>query len=366
MSTMSAEALEKPSRKHKKAKAQDAVASDGDAISEKVKKPKKSKRAHTDEAAADEAVEVAKVTDEVEESKKEKKHKKRKHAEETEMPAPIVDFEPKQKKKKHREAEHAMITSDAEAVAEPSTREKAAKKPGGKERKGKGEEDLSAAGEMEVDEGGIVDPAAQPESRTPKMQKRKDKQKRKKDARDNDGAAKDAQSKHDVAAKKKAAKKPKRRPRNTDLPDPTDDETLSGQAQKALLYAYTQFEEPDEWKFNKARQNWLIRNVWSDEAIPDKYLPTATKYLEGVQGGAREALIKSCQEALEPAQSTTEATAAESKPEDSESHDMPAQRTVKFAAPEVQHGKDAPSTSSKSQRATTLLALLTSNGSSKS
>ncbi len=35
----------------------------------------------------------------------------------------------------------------------------------------------------------------------------------------------------------------------------------------ALDYAFTQFEEPDSWKFNKARQNWIIRNVWSEEAV---------------------------------------------------------------------------------------------------
>lgn len=35
----------------------------------------------------------------------------------------------------------------------------------------------------------------------------------------------------------------------------------------ALDYAFTQFEEPDNWKFNKARQNWIIRNVWSEEAV---------------------------------------------------------------------------------------------------
>ena len=35
----------------------------------------------------------------------------------------------------------------------------------------------------------------------------------------------------------------------------------------ALSYAYLQLEEPSSWKFNKARQNWLLRNVWSEEAV---------------------------------------------------------------------------------------------------
>ena len=35
----------------------------------------------------------------------------------------------------------------------------------------------------------------------------------------------------------------------------------------ALHYAFCQFDDPASWKFNKAKQNWLIRNIWSQQAV---------------------------------------------------------------------------------------------------
>ncbi|KII95839.1 hypothetical protein PLICRDRAFT_96552 [Plicaturopsis crispa FD-325 SS-3] len=94
--------------------------------------------------------------------------------------------------------------------------------------------------------------------------------------------------------------KKKSKRRKTDLPDPNDDESLSDQARKALVYAYAQFSDPSSWKFNKARQNWLIRNIWSEQAIPETHVPLTIRYLTNVQGGVREKLTKACEAALDP------------------------------------------------------------------
>ncbi|KAH9947282.1 hypothetical protein B0H21DRAFT_346134 [Amylocystis lapponica] len=88
---------------------------------------------------------------------------------------------------------------------------------------------------------------------------------------------------------------------------PGEDESLSEQACKALEYAFSQFQDPASWKFNKARQNWLIRNIWSEEAIPEAHMPLLTRYLANVQGGAREALVKTCHEIAAEASSGKEA-----------------------------------------------------------
>ncbi|KAF5364240.1 hypothetical protein D9756_000823 [Leucocoprinus leucothites] len=100
-------------------------------------------------------------------------------------------------------------------------------------------------------------------------------------------------------------RKRKRKHKNkTGFPDPeedVDDESLSDQARKALSYAYIQFYEPDAWKFNKAKQNWLVRNFWSTKTIPEKYDGLVIKYLAGVQGNARENLIKTCREVINSA-----------------------------------------------------------------
>jgi len=95
-------------------------------------------------------------------------------------------------------------------------------------------------------------------------------------------------------------KKKKRKAGCTDLPDPEDDASLGNQARKALTYAHQQFDDPTNWKFNKARQNWLIRNIWSNQAIPDLHMPLLTRYLANVKGGVRETLLTTCRSILSP------------------------------------------------------------------
>ncbi|KAK7470911.1 hypothetical protein VKT23_002327 [Stygiomarasmius scandens] len=93
--------------------------------------------------------------------------------------------------------------------------------------------------------------------------------------------------------------KRKKSKNKTGLSDPSDDSSLSDQARKALEYAFTQFRRPKKWKFHKARQNWIIRNVWSSTNVPDSQLPLVLRYLANVQGGVRENLVKTCQNILE-------------------------------------------------------------------
>lgn len=84
------------------------------------------------------------------------------------------------------------------------------------------------------------------------------------------------------------------RPPDLHSTDPSVDESLSNQSRKALSYAYARFEDPPNWKFNKAKQIWLIKRVWSEEMIPEKYFALVTKYLADVKGGIRDNLIQVC------------------------------------------------------------------------
>ncbi|KAJ6516192.1 hypothetical protein C8R45DRAFT_959206 [Mycena sanguinolenta] len=106
----------------------------------------------------------------------------------------------------------------------------------------------------------------------------------------------------------------KKRKNKTGFPDPGDDPALSDQANKALSYAFLQFRKKSKWKFSKPRQNWLIRNVWSDK-IPDMYLALTIQYLSNVQGNARETLIKECRSVLSASSAAQDATSAEAAPE---------------------------------------------------
>lgn len=64
--------------------------------------------------------------------------------------------------------------------------------------------------------------------------------------------------------------------------DPSDDLDLTEQSQKgayphskslalfymiaiALVYIYSHSTSLETWKFNKARQNWVVRNVWTSK-----------------------------------------------------------------------------------------------------
>ncbi|KZT12920.1 uncharacterized protein LAESUDRAFT_689896 [Laetiporus sulphureus 93-53] len=139
----------------------------------------------------------------------------------------------------------------------------------------------------------------------------KEKRKHKKDA--SEGAQQTQQAEEEPVAQEKHQRR--KRKRDTDVQedgsttkehkkkkrkqDPNNDESLSEQARKALHYAFTQFDDPVSWKFNKARQNWLIRNVWSARAITDEYMTLLQRYLANMKGGARDALIKSCRDMLE-------------------------------------------------------------------
>ena len=95
-----------------------------------------------------------------------------------------------------------------------------------------------------------------------------------------------SERKHKIPKPEKELKKKKKRKHSEhSFKDPSTDESLSEQASKgvwspntlttinsthyvpALSYAYTQADDLPNWKFNKARQNWLIRNILSEENV---------------------------------------------------------------------------------------------------
>ncbi|KAJ9478219.1 hypothetical protein PHBOTO_001784 [Pseudozyma hubeiensis] len=112
-------------------------------------------------------------------------------------------------------------------------------------------------------------------------------------------------------------------------PDPNTDLRLSGQAKQAIQYAQIYIKDKSQWKFNKAKQNWLLRNALSvppsdydaflarkqvesssaaedsedaaeegENFVPEDFVPVVTAYLTSVMGGARLRLIESLKEAI--------------------------------------------------------------------
>ncbi|KZP12079.1 hypothetical protein FIBSPDRAFT_799246 [Athelia psychrophila] len=238
---------ESPAPKSKKSQRSKDLVEDEDAALEQseeeaLKKSKKKKRRHDEEIAAVD-VEVADDADGIEKKKKKRKRDKVEDGA-TDAGADVVDGGLDKKKKKRKQ--------DNEIV-----------------------EEAAEAGKDTAEDANGVE---------------KKKKKHKKD--------KETTEQEEQEIPKPKSKKQKRKRVDTGLPNPEDDASLADQARKALVYAFTQFADPDNWKFNKARQNWLIRNIWSDQAIPELYMPLVTRYLRNVQGGVREKLVATCQSSL--------------------------------------------------------------------
>ncbi|XP_063171276.1 uncharacterized protein C7orf50 homolog [Candoia aspera] len=66
---------------------------------------------------------------------------------------------------------------------------------------------------------------------------------------------------------------------------------LSG-AELALDYLTTWSESPQGWKFQKTRQTWLLLHMYDKDQVPDQYFSILLRYLEGLQGSARDTTVQ--------------------------------------------------------------------------
>ncbi|KAJ9119529.1 hypothetical protein QFC22_003238 [Naganishia vaughanmartiniae] len=113
---------------------------------------------------------------------------------------------------------------------------------------------------------------------------------------------------------------------------PEEDASLTEQAQKGIQYAwlYTHRnlkslpeggakDDGTYWKFNKARQGWLWKNVWNEEIIPSKYVELVIGYLSSMQGQARQKLMEEAQKIVDtPVLVVEEPAKEEAAPADEE------------------------------------------------
>lgn len=198
---------------------------------------KKSKRSKEDDAVDSKHDEASMDADTL--SKKERKAQKK-----------------DKRNKKSAHGDTAMVLDGQGAEATSVDAKKSREKKRGKEKISKQEGTLDELSPIDQSTPLVVQPETSP-SPSPK----KKREKRPKD-RVKNIPIEDASPSESATKKKKKARK-----NRTSFPDPDSDESLNLQAQKALDYAFTQFNAPKEWKFNKARQNWIIRNVFNVESV---------------------------------------------------------------------------------------------------
>ncbi|KAI0773858.1 hypothetical protein C8Q74DRAFT_1368405 [Fomes fomentarius] len=358
-------AVEKPARKHKRQK--DAASAPGASLNN-ADRPRISKKANAVDAKSDAAhgsapVVATNVSGQSETVVKEKKHKKRRHVEQEEATEERQDVdEPKKKKRKHaKDSAVENGTGDLASAVEASV----SKDEKGKEKK----VDAADAADAGADEGKgkhakearrnkAGETTAGDSAESPVQAELQKHRKSKKDKKRKKGIANAEENEEDVLESGGKHDKKKRK-RRSSLPDPSEDESLSEHARKALQYAFTQFDDTTSWKFNKARQNWLIRNVANDEVIPETYMPLVLRYLQGVQGGVRETLVKTCRDAIQstPSEVSTQSSREPEKSTDGDDPSSPAKPTVRFAVEEPSN-KSNSSDETKRRRAASLLAVL--------
>ncbi|KAG8695324.1 hypothetical protein FRC09_009230, partial [Ceratobasidium sp. 395] len=99
--------------------------------------------------------------------------------------------------------------------------------------------------------------------------------------------------------------------------NPLTDASLPELSQRGLAYAYQYAQHaslPSDaaraaqqpWKFNKGRQNWILRNITEPTVIPDSYLALAMAYVDSIKGGARDTLKKTCKTTIKEARAAVE------------------------------------------------------------
>lgn len=303
MSTRSA--VEKPARKHKRQK--DTASAPGASL-HNADRTRISKKANAVDANSDAPhgfapIVATNVSEQSETAVNEKKHKKRRHVEQEEAIEERQDADEPKKKKKRKHAKDPAGkdgTGDLASAVEASvSKDEKGKKmnvdaadAGADEGKGKHAKEARRNQAGEATAGDSAESPAQAESQKPRKSK-KDKKRKKgiANAEENEEDVPESGGKHDK----------KKRKHRSSLPNPSEDGSLSEHARKgmsfyavsrreytlmqadhlALQYAFTQFDDTSSWKFNKARQNWLIRNVSNDEVVskPGQFLTLGTSHI---------------------------------------------------------------------------------------
>ncbi|KAM7007528.1 protein cholesin isoform 2-T2 [Passerculus sandwichensis] len=92
--------------------------------------------------------------------------------------------------------------------------------------------------------------------------------------------------------KKERKKKEKQLMREAGIPIKKVEPKKPSGCERALAYLTSWSKNPEEWKFQKTRQTWLLLHMYDKEKVPDKYFTILLDYLQGLQGNARDKTVQ--------------------------------------------------------------------------
>ncbi|CCG81281.1 Putative uncharacterized protein [Taphrina deformans PYCC 5710] len=99
----------------------------------------------------------------------------------------------------------------------------------------------------------------------------------------------------EIAEKKARANKQKKKAKTKTKRSKKDEADSKAAQTAALEYLSLYCAARSEWKFSKPKQNYLLKNTYSDEMIPDDRFTNLLTYLHGLQGGARERCLETAE-----------------------------------------------------------------------
>ncbi|KAJ1931850.1 Eukaryotic translation initiation factor 3 subunit L, partial [Kickxella alabastrina] len=80
------------------------------------------------------------------------------------------------------------------------------------------------------------------------------------------------------------------------------DETL----QAAHQYLNQWVQDRGSWKFNKAKQLWLLRHIYSDTKIPTTLFPSALQYFAAAGDGLKKTMVDNARLVCHPMSANTD------------------------------------------------------------
>jgi len=129
--------------------------------------------------------------------------------------------------------------------------------------------------------------------------------------------SKDSGSAPSTSAKKKS--KNKKRKKKKQLPKEKNPEQEIKRKNEALCYLKLWEKHRDQWKFEKLKQIWLLKNALKPSAIDDKNFEVLLNYVSSIKGHSRTALITDMQNCIENYETNNESTNVQ----DDEDDDVP-------------------------------------------
>uniref|UniRef100_A0A8D2LWL8 Chromosome 7 open reading frame 50 n=2 Tax=Varanus komodoensis TaxID=61221 RepID=A0A8D2LWL8_VARKO len=125
----------------------------------------------------------------------------------------------------------------------------------------------------------------------PDLKKQKLEQKEEEDGNNHELSAEEKRT-LERKLKKERKKEQKKLMRETGTTAKKEESKKPSGSELALDYLTTWAKRPEEWKFQKTRQTWLLLHMYDKDKVPDEYFSILLRYLEGLQGGARGVTIQ--------------------------------------------------------------------------